>query len=302
MQNKETQKNSGGEVKARIITGAVYVLVVIALCAAKWLIPEGYGSLLFDALFCAVAAIGSFELIRAFGCVSTLQRAVTITFCALAAPMYVLFAFLAGGSGWTGTAIGLGVGALAVCVMFVADHNRSNVKSTLVCMFALIYCGLLTAVLSAINHMNSNSMLAIMFAFICVPFTDAGAYIIGMALGKVVRVRLAPTVSPHKTLIGAIGGVVGGVIGAVAAYYLFVVLGGTPDLSLAMPEVVAMIIVGIAASVATQFGDLFESAVKRECGVKDMGRLLPGHGGVLDRFDGTLFAGVVILLAFTFMA
>lgn len=303
METKETEKKSANsEVRTRIITGAVYVLAVIALCAAKWLIPEGYGSLLFDALFCAVAAIGAFELIRAFGCVSNLQRAVTITFSALSAPMYVLFAYLVGGAGWQGTMIALGVGALAVCVMFVADHARSNIKSTLVCLFALVYVGLLSAVLSAINHMESNSMLAIMFAFICVPFTDAGAYIIGMTLGRFVPLKLAPKVSPHKTVIGAVGGIIGGIIGAVAAYYLFVVLGGRPELALSMPEVVAMIITGIAASVATQFGDLFESAVKRECSVKDMGRLLPGHGGILDRFDGTLFAGIVILLAFAFMA
>lgn len=288
--------------KLRSITSTVYVLAVIALCAAKWLIPGDYGSLLFDALFCAVAAIGAFELIRAFGCVSLLQRAVTITFSALAVPMFALFAYLIGGSGWPGAVIALGVGALAVCVLFVADHSRSDVKSTLCCIFTLAYVGLLTAVLSAVNHLEQNSMLAIMFAFMCVPFTDAGAFLIGMALGKKLPLKLAPAVSPHKTVIGAAGGILGGIIGAVAAYYLFIALGGTPEFSLGMPEVVAVILVGLAASVATQFGDLFESAIKRAAGIKDMGRLLPGHGGILDRFDGTLFAGVVILLAFTFMA
>lgn len=62
--------------RIRSITSTVYVLAVIALCAGKWLIPGGYGALLFDALFCAVAAIGAFEVIRAFGCVSVLQRAI----------------------------------------------------------------------------------------------------------------------------------------------------------------------------------------------------------------------------------
>ena len=286
----------------RSITSTVYVLAVIALCAAKWLIPGDYGSLLFDALFCAVAAIGAFELIRACGCVSLLQRAVTITFSALAVPMFALFAYLIGGLGWPGAVIALGVGALAVCVLFVADHSRSDVKSTLCCIFTLAYVGLLTAVLSAVNHLEQNSMLAIMFAFMCVPFTDAGAFLIGMALGKKLPLKLAPAVSPHKTVIGAAGGILGGIIGAVAAYYLFIALGGTPEFSLGMPEVVAVILVGLATSVATQFGDLFESAIKRAAGIKDMGRLLPGHGGILDRFDGTLFAGVVILLAFTFMA
>lgn len=216
--------------------------------------------------------------------------------------MFALFSYLIGGSGWPGAVIALGVGALAVCVLFVADHSRSDVKSTLCCIFTLAYVGLLTAVLSAVNHLEQNSMLAVMFAFMCVPFTDAGAFLIGMALGKKLPLKLAPAVSPHKTVIGAAGGILGGIIGAVAAYYLFIALGGATEFSLGMPEVVAVILVGLATSVATQFGDLFESAIKRAAGIKDMGRLLPGHGGILDRFDGTLFAGVVILLAFTFMA
>ena len=68
------------------------------------------------------------------------------------------------------------------------------------------------------------------------------------------------------------------------------------------PGWAAAIIIGFAVSVATQFGDLFESAVKRECGVKDMGKLLPGHGGIMDRFDGTLFAGIVVLISFILIA
>lgn len=280
------------------------MLVIAALCAGKWLIPGGYGSLLFDALFCVVAAIGAFELIRAFGFVSNLQRAVTITFCALAAPMYALFVYLVDGAGWQGTAIALGVGALAVCVMFVADHSRSDIKSTLACLFALAYVGLLTAVLSAVNHLSEgeNSMLAMIFLFMCVPFTDAGAYLIGMALGKRLPLKLAPVVSPNKTVIGAAGGLLGGIAGAVAAYYLYVALGGEVVLTTPLPGWAAAIIIGFAVSVATQFGDLFESAVKRECGVKDMGKLLPGHGGIMDRFDGTLFAGIVVLISFILIA
>ena len=87
-----------------------------------------------------------------------------------------------------------------------------------------------------------------------------------------------------------------------AAYYLFVVLGGQPVFNTALPCWAAAIIIGFAVSIATQFGDLFESAIKRAAGVKDMGKLLPGHGGVLDRFDGTLFAGIVVFIAFAFIA
>ena len=94
----------------------------------------------------------------------------------------------------------------------------------------------------------------------------------------------------------------GGIAGAVAAYYLYVALGGEVVLSTPLPGWAAAIIIGFAVSVATQFGDLFESAVKRECGVKDMGKLLPGHGGIMDRFDGTLFAGIVVLISLILIA
>ena len=285
----------------RTLTSVVYVIVVIGLCAAKWLIPDGYGSLLFDAAFCLMSAGIAFEVLRAFGGVSVLQRAVTITFCTLCVPLYVLAEMLMD-SGAAGVVIALGLGAAAVCVLFVCDHERSDIKSTLVSLFTLIYAGLLPTLLSVINHLDENSMLAIMFTFICVPFTDAGAYLIGMTLGRVLPLKLAPNVSPHKTVVGAVGGLFGGVIGAICAYYLFIFLGGQTAFSTPLPEVVAMIIIGAFASVATQFGDLFESQIKRTCNIKDMGKLLPGHGGVTDRFDGTIFAGIVILIAFIFIA
>ena len=268
--------------KTRVITSTVYMLAVAALCAAKWFIPDGWGALLFDALFLAVAAIGSFELLRAFGGVSVVQRAVACTFCALSAPMYALTAMLMG-SGWTGAAVALCLGLLGVFFAFVADHSRSDANSTLRSAFALVYVGLLSAVLAASNHLTAgdNSMFAMLFLFLSVPFSDAGAYLI---------------------VIGAVGGLIGGMAGGVAAYYILVALGGTFASSSALPGWAFALITGLAVSVCEQFGDLFESAIKRSCGVKDMGNLLPGHGGVLDRFDGTLFAGIVIFLAFTFVA
>ena len=285
----------------RTLTSVVYVLVVIGLCAAKWLMPDDYGLLLFDVAFCLISAGIAFEVLRAFGCVSVLHRAVTITFCTLCVPLYVLAEMLMGG-GASGVVIALGLGAAAVCVLFVCDNERSDIKSTLVSLFTLLYAGLLPTLLSVINHLDENSMLAIMFTFICVPFTDSGAYLVGMTLGKVLPLKLAPKISPRKTIVGAIGGLVGGVIGAIGAYYLFIVLGGQAAFSTSLPGVVAMIIIGVFASVATQFGDLLESQIKRVCNIKDMGNLLPGHGGVTDRFDGILFAGIVILIAFIFIA
>ncbi len=111
--------------------------------------------------------------------------------------------------------------------------------------------------------------------------TDTGAYAAGKLLG---RHKLAPRVSPAKTVEGAIGGLVGAVAAVVALDYVL----GLPH----NPPL--FILLGLLIGVAAQLGDLAESAVKRRFAVKDMGRVFPGHGGVLDRLDSVLFAALVL--------
>lgn len=112
---------------------------------------------------------------------------------------------------------------------------------------------------------------------------DTAAYFVGRWLG---RRKLAPELSPNKTVEGAVGGVLGGLAGAAAAGAYF----GLP--------VSWVVVGGLVCALSGQLGDLWESALKREARAKDSGRLLPGHGGVLDRFDGLLFSGVVSYYVF----
>ncbi len=112
---------------------------------------------------------------------------------------------------------------------------------------------------------------------------DTGAYFAGRAFG---RHKLYERISPKKTVEGAIGGLASSVGGAFIAMAAFV-----PDLTPAMA-----VLVGVAGGATGQLGDLAESALKRSVGVKDSGTLLPGHGGMLDRVDGLIFALPVIAL------
>lgn len=117
--------------------------------------------------------------------------------------------------------------------------------------------------------------------------SDTMALFGGMLLG---RTKLAPRVSPKKTREGAVSGLVGGMVGMVL-YRIVFFLCTTVQLHLGW-----CVLLGLVGAVMGQLGDLSFSCVKRQCGIKDYGRLLPGHGGVLDRFDSVIFAAPVVWL------
>ena len=121
----------------------------------------------------------------------------------------------------------------------------------------------------------------LLWAFIVTWATDIGAFAVGRAIG---RRKLAPTISPGKTLEGLYGGVVIAALLAAA----WVVYTGLP---------LALVVLAPIFAVAAQAGDLFESWVKRRAGVKDSGHILPGHGGLLDRLDGLVPVAVLTALA-----
>ena len=123
--------------------------------------------------------------------------------------------------------------------------------------------------------------------------TDIAAYFVGRALGKR---KLMPSISPGKTVAGAIGGLVAAVL--LAWGYEAFVLRPIAQLGLRLRDVVLF---GVIVSIAAQVGDLAESLLKREAGVKDSSHLIPGHGGVLDRFDSLLFVLPVAYLLLGWM-
>ena len=114
-----------------------------------------------------------------------------------------------------------------------------------------------------------------MFVFLAVALTDIGAYYFGVRFGKH---KLAEVISPKKTIEGAIGGAACAILVSILGIFYI-------DISLCQA-----IIGGILITLSAQLGDLSESLIKRDAGVKDSSDILPGHGGMLDRFDGYIFA------------
>ena len=115
--------------------------------------------------------------------------------------------------------------------------------------------------------------------------SDSAALFTGMACGKH---KLAPKASPKKTVEGAVGGLVGGIVGMVLFRIVFFFV-TVQALSIGW-----CMVIGLVGAFMGQLGDLSFSVIKRQCGIKDYGRLLPGHGGVLDRFDSVIFAAPVV--------
>lgn len=148
------------------------------------------------------------------------------------------------------------------------------------CAGAVVYIALPMA--SVIDlHLSMISGLIVPF-FIMIWANDTGAYLVGRAIGKN---KLAPKVSPKKTIEGLIGGIFFCIATALITSYFL------PNLSIANAIGIALV-VGIFSNI----GDLFESALKRIAGVKDSGTLFPGHGGFLDRFDSVIFAAPATLI------
>jgi phosphatidate cytidylyltransferase len=147
----------------------------------------------------------------------------------------------------------------------------------------LAYSGLSAISLAQLRGDDLAGLSAILFLFAVVWATDILAYFVGRAVGGP---KLAPRISPGKTWSGAIGGTVAGIVAGMVVWAL-----GAPVLG-----AVAFAALGFALSVASQVGDLFESWIKRRFAFKDSSRLIPGHGGVMDRVDGLVAAAFLLFL------
>ncbi|MFP5354587.1 MAG: phosphatidate cytidylyltransferase [Gemmatimonadota bacterium] len=159
-------------------------------------------------------------------------------------------------------------------------------ESVAVTVFGALYAGGMLAFGYALRHHRfviepAAGTALVMFPVILTWASDIGAYFVGRALGKA---KLMPSVSPGKTRAGAVGALVV-TMGVAYAYNLHVL---RPWAQLALAPWTALVF-GVLVSVAAQVGDLAESLLKREAGVKDSSHLLPGHGGVLDRLDSLYF-------------
>ncbi len=314
----------GNNLKLRMITATVYVAVLLGFFALKIFVSD----LFFDALILLFSLVGTYEMLRAFKDQLHLsQKIIVMIFAGLVIAAYAVSDFvfaeilgvrLPDEPGFTGavgrnyaphiTFVVFTAGVAALCALLVFAHERVSLESTGYALLSYLYPSFFLVVLTVCNHLERYSELALMLVFVIAPCADVFAFVFGRSLGKKLPAKLAPHVSPKKTLIGGLGGLIGGMLGGGIVYLLAGFgMSALADAGLIKGfewtwntgalgafDIVFYLGLGVLTAAFSQFGDLVESAIKRKLGIKDMGKILPGHGGILDRIDSALYAGLIV--------
>lgn len=177
------------------------------------------------------------------------------------------------------------VAGTVACLVYGFDVEQRKPADTTATLLGLFYVEFFSYHMVLID--GTEHRVLIWLVLLAAFGTDIMAYFTGMALGKH---KLCPHLSPKKSVEGAVGGVVGSVI-LCGLFGYFVV-----------PEITwQCVVIGLVGSVAAQLGDLSASALKRHMGIKDYGNLIPGHGGIMDRFDSVLFTAPLIYYTMTLL-
>jgi phosphatidate cytidylyltransferase len=251
------------ELRLRILSGLVLAAIVLF---ATWL-----GGI----LFVLVAVIIALAVYREWTTLTRINAEDHIAVAGGWAVMLMSSLFLSVGS-YVLSAVVIIAGALA------AGVRARQYKTSQWLAAGLVYAGFTSLSLVFLRGDSQAGFSAVLFLFTVVWITDIAAYFIGRTLRGP---KLAPSISPGKTWSGAIGGTVMAVLAGTA---LFMSFGGTSVWSGGA--------LAFALSVVSQAGDLFESFIKRRFGAKDSGHLIPGHGGMMDRVDGLVFASILMFL------
>lgn len=181
---------------------------------------------------------------------------------------------------------------MLLMTIYVITFPKYGTEQVTVAFFGIFYVAVMFSYLYQTRVMADGKYL-VWLIFLSSWGCDTCAYCAGMLFGKH---KLAPVLSPKKSIEGAVGGVAG----AALLGFLYALFFGKNMAEVANPQAACAIACGIAA-VISQIGDLAASAIKRNHQVKDYGHLIPGHGGVLDRFDSMLFTAPAIYFALTFL-
>ncbi|MBP1755457.1 MAG: putative rane protein [Firmicutes bacterium] len=175
---------------------------------------------------------------------------------------------------------------------YVFGFPKYSTEQITVVFFGLFYVSIMLSYIYQVRILEDGAWL-VWLIFIGAWGSDTCAYAVGMLIGKH---KFAPKLSPKKTLEGCVGGVVG----AALIGFLYATLTRNQITGIQNPQLIFAII-GAASSIISQIGDLAASAIKRNHNIKDYGNLIPGHGGILDRFDSIIFTAPIVFYLATML-
>lgn len=263
------KRKSFSSLGARVVTGVLYGLVLLGTIVFG-------GTLGLALLLALLGGLALSELYR----ITRRERRTLAEFCGLTAVVAMPLAAVA--LGLPGILAVMTVLVVASLIWHVAFTNL-RISDTAVVVFGALYIGFTLAHLVLVRSLEDGVMLVLVL-LVSVWASDVLAYFVGSLIGSH---KLAPRISPNKSWEGFIAGL----MGTIAVWLALPLVIDVP------PRTEFLLVIGVAVAVAALTGDLFESRIKREVGVKDSGQLLPGHGGMLDRIDSLLLVSLVAYYA-----
>ena len=258
----------------RVISSVVGALIFIVVFIAG-LLPLKVGA-------AVVSMIGMYELYTAVS-----KRLKPVHFIGFAAEIW--YVFLSENCDVLLNKFMMLTAVIVLLILLVAQHEQTSILDVSITVFGFFYVGML---LYCLVDLYKITPALLWLPPICAWGSDTFAYFVGVKFGKH---KLAPVLSPKKSVEGSIGGVIGG--GVLTALFF---LAGDKIGYMHNTEMIPLFTLGgMAAAAFSQGGDIAASAIKRQMGIKDYGNIIPGHGGILDRFDSVLFTAPVIYIFFS---